>query len=280
MRRGCAIAVGLALVAGLVVVAAFVVSEYLATQPTQESCTAVVGDLTAELSVEQAENTALISGVSVRRGLPPRAATIALATAFQESDIVNIEYGDRDSLGLFQQRPSQGWGTPREIMDPYYSTNTFYEHLAKVDGYTSMPIAEAAQAVQRSADGSAYAPHEPRSRALASALTGESRAAFSCVLLDSPATRDSAGLRSELTSAFGRVDAERSAGTVRVQVDAAEQERGWAVAQWAVAYAQRYGVTAVLHDGKVWRVEESETGWQNAQSAPGDRVRIEFAPPE
>jgi len=277
MRRGCAIAAMLAVVAGLVIVAAFVVSEYLATRPTQESCTAVAGDLTAELDVEQAENAALISAVSVRRGLPARAATIGLATAFQESDIVNIEYGDRDSLGLFQQRPSQGWGSPREIMDPYYSTNMFYEHLENVDGYTTQPIADAAQAVQRSADGSAYAQHEYASRALASALTGYSRAAFSCVLLDDSQTSpDSSGLRRELTKAFGELDAERSAGRVRVEVGGAQASRGWAVAHWAVAYAKRYGVTEVRHDGKVWNVEDSQAGWQNRAGAPDDRVRIEF----
>ena len=74
-------------------------------------------------------------------------------------------FGDRDSLGLFQQRPSQGWGTAEQILNPEYSTNRFYDALVKVDGYTDMDIAEAAQAVQRSAAGEAYAQHESRRRA-------------------------------------------------------------------------------------------------------------------
>ena len=124
--------------------------------------------------------------MSVRRELPARAASIALATAYQESKIQNLDYGDRDSLGIFQQRPSQGWGKPEQIMDPHYSTNRFYAALEQVDGYDELPIDEAAQEVQRSADGSAYAQHEPDARALASALTGYSEAAFSCEV-DEPA---------------------------------------------------------------------------------------------
>ena len=106
--------------------------------------------------------------------MPARAATIALATAYQESKIYNLEHGDRDSLGLFQQRPSQGWGTREQILDPYYATNAFYDALAKVDGYESMRITEAAQEVQRSGFPEAYADHEADARVLASALTGHS----------------------------------------------------------------------------------------------------------
>lgn len=76
--------------------------------------------------------------------------TIALATALQESALRNIDYGDRDSLGLFQQRPSQGWGTPAQIMDPVYSAGVFYDRLAEVPGYSRLPLTVAAQRVQRS----------------------------------------------------------------------------------------------------------------------------------
>ena len=78
--------------------------------PPRQRCVAQVGGTTAELDLEQARNAAIIAGVAIQRGLAPRAASIALATAFQESDIRNLDYGDRDSIGLFQQRPSQGWG--------------------------------------------------------------------------------------------------------------------------------------------------------------------------
>ena len=144
--------------------------------PASDECTVEVDGHRVELTVEQAENAALITAISVRRGLPARAASIALATAYQESDLTNLESGDRDSLGLFQQRPSQGWGTPEEILDPVYATNAFYDALAEVDGYESLEITDAAQEVQRSGFPEAYADHEADARALASALTGNSRA--------------------------------------------------------------------------------------------------------
>ncbi|MFC6342175.1 hypothetical protein ACFP8W_09315, partial [Nocardioides hankookensis] len=140
-----------------------------------DECTATVEGRTVTLDLEQAENAALITAVAVDRGMPARAATIALATAYQESKLYNLESGDRDSLGLFQQRPSQGWGTRAEIQDPYYATNAFYDELAKLDGYESMRVTVAAQRVQRSGFPEAYADHEADARVLASALTGNSR---------------------------------------------------------------------------------------------------------
>jgi hypothetical protein len=143
-------------------------------------CTVEVDGHTVEIDLEQAENAALITAVSIERGLPARAASIALATAFQESKLYNIEFGDRDSVGLFQQRPSQGWGSVDELMDPVFATNAFYDALAKVDGYREMEITQAAQAVQRSGYPEAYADHEQDGRALASALTGNSPRAMWC----------------------------------------------------------------------------------------------------
>lgn len=125
-----------------------------------DDCAAVVDDRTVRLDPEQARYAALIAAVGVRRGMPARAVTIALATAYQESKIINVDYGDRDSLGLFQQRPSQGWGTRKQVSDPVYASQAFYAALAQVDGYTDLPVEVAAQRVQRSADGSAYAQHE------------------------------------------------------------------------------------------------------------------------
>ena len=93
-----------------------------------------------------------------------------------------MRFGDRDSLGLFQQRPSQGWGTAEQILDPEYSTNKFYDALVKVDGYEDMDIAEAAQKVQRSAAGEAYAQHEAQARVTASVLSGQTPAGIGCAL--------------------------------------------------------------------------------------------------
>ena len=127
--------------------------------PDPEGCTAQVGDVVVDLSTEQAENAALIAAIGVQRGLPARAVSIALATAYQESKIQNLDHGDRDSLGLFQQRPSQGWGTAEQIQNPRYAINRFYDELEKIDGFETMRITEAAQEVQRSGFPEAYEDH-------------------------------------------------------------------------------------------------------------------------
>ncbi len=178
-----------------------------------EGCTAQVGTLKAELSLGQASNAATIVAVAVRRDLPARAATIALATAMQESKLHNLSYGDRDSLGLFQQRPSQGWGTKAQVMTPVYAANAFYDALVKIPGYQTMNINNVAQDVQHSGHPDGYAQHESAARALSSALTGQSAAAFNCVVSGtqlvsatvggpSPATRAQSAAGA-LTDAFG-----------------------------------------------------------------------------
>src|SRR3982750_4972901 len=167
-----------ALVAGL----AGLVRQGVGPLADREGCRARVGGGGVDLSTEQAENASTISAVAVRRGLPARAASIALATAFQESKLRNLDHGDRDSVGLFQQRPSQGWGTAAQIRAPYYAANRVYDELQKVHGYQQMRITEAAQKVQRSGFPEAYEDHATDARALASALTGYSPAAFSCVV--------------------------------------------------------------------------------------------------
>ncbi len=110
------------------------------------------------LSTGQAGIASTIAGVASFRAMPVRAVTIAYATALQESDLENLPYGDRDSVGVFQQRPSQGWGTREELLNPVYATTRFFAALAAIPGYQRLPIYQAAQDVQRSADGSAYEP--------------------------------------------------------------------------------------------------------------------------
>jgi cell wall-associated NlpC family hydrolase len=118
------------------------------------------GTRIGDLSEEQRRNAATIIGVARDMGTPPRAWLIALATAMQESTLRNINYGDRDSLGLFQQRPSQGWGSPAQVTDPVYATRIFIERLLQVSDWESMPVTVAAQTVQRSAFPDAYAKWE------------------------------------------------------------------------------------------------------------------------
>lgn len=105
----------------------------------------------------QRRHARTIIDVAERMDLPPRAAVIALATALQESFLRNIDYGDRDSRGLFQQRPSMGWGTVSQVTNPEYSARTFYRALQRVEGWQHLPMTVAAQRVQISGFPSAYA---------------------------------------------------------------------------------------------------------------------------
>src|SRR5690606_30440208 len=181
-RRGRLFRFGAAFVV-LLAVAGYLVVQYITGGTGAPGCKVVSAEgdgATYEFTPEQAVNAATITAVGTSRELPERAVTIALATALQESALRNIDYGDRDSLGLFQQRPSQGWGTPEEIMDPAYAAGKFYDHLVKVPGYTRLPLTVAAQKVQRSGYPQAYAKHEPDAALLAAALTGRSGATLTC----------------------------------------------------------------------------------------------------
>jgi len=249
------------------------------------------------LDPEQTGNAATIAAVAVRRGLPGRAATIGIATAMQESKLRNIEQGDRDSIGLFQQRPSQGWGTVEQIMDPVYATNAFYDVLVKIEGYQSLPITKAAQKVQRSAFPSAYAAHEPEARILASALSGYSEAALTCTLRApkglAAETPDSSGLtararalREAAAHETGRTGTAQPAGDdeapgtalrfvlTGTQSGTESARLGWALAQWAVARADGLQVVAVETDGRQWRRDASRDGWTTADSAPGAGIVV------
>jgi hypothetical protein len=118
------------------------------------------------LTPEQAGNAAIIISVGQQWEVPQRGWVIAIATALQESNLVNLgdlgEDNDHDSLGLFQQRPSQGWGSPEQILNPEYAATVFYERLVQVPGWEELPLTVAAQQVQRSAFPNAYARHERR----------------------------------------------------------------------------------------------------------------------
>jgi hypothetical protein len=274
-------------------VAAFLVRIGAGPLPDPERCKARVGDVEASITTTQAENASLIAAVAVRRGLPARAVSIALATAFQESKLENLRGGDRDSVGLFQQRPSQGWGTRAELLRPLYAINAFYDALVKVDGYQTMRITEAAQEVQRSGFPEAYEEHAEGARALASALTGWSPRRFSCVVdepdveVESPRasglTPRAERVRASLEAAFGRLSLggfspggvttghmpgsthyEGRAVDVFVRPISEENRRtGWAIAAYLVAHAERLDLGNVIFDGRIWSSgSPSESGWR------------------
>ncbi|MFD9575337.1 C40 family peptidase [Streptomyces sp. NPDC059982] len=119
---------------------------------------------------KQIPNAKVIVATGIQKRVPARGQVVALATALQESTLINHDHGDRDSLGLFQQRPSQGWGTREQIMDPVYSSTKFYDGLVKIKDWEQMPVTVAAQKVQASAFPDAYAKHEPLATALQRAI--------------------------------------------------------------------------------------------------------------
>ncbi|PWD52090.1 hypothetical protein C8046_16995 [Serinibacter arcticus] len=244
------------------------------TRPLAETCTA--GD--HRLEPDQTANAALVVGMTVQRGLPARAGTIGIATAMQESRMRPIDYGDRDSLGMFQQRPSQGWGTPEQVQDLVYSTSIFYDHLVEVPGYTEMAVTEAAQAVQRSAFPDAYAQHEELARAFASSLSGWSRADLSCTLHD---VEDTAGVPEAVVTRLARDLAvtgtlrEGPDGEREVVVDVPVEDPSssdvdrlaWAVAHAAVAGASETGAGRVSIADKVWVRDGIDSGWRDRTAA-------------
>lgn len=118
------------------------------------ACAAPAGSTTA-LDAEQLANAQVIMATGARLGVPARGQVVAIATALQESGLRNLDHGDRDSLGLFQQRA--GWGTVAARMDPATAAAAFYRVLVTVPGWQSLPVTVAAQRVQRSAYPDAYA---------------------------------------------------------------------------------------------------------------------------
>ncbi len=174
--------------------------------PMDDQCRAEANGGTVTLTLEQARSATIITSVALRRGLPARAVTIALATAYQESGIRNLDYGHADSVGLFQQRPSKGWGSVKQIMDPYYSSAKFYDALVRVKNWRTGDVNDVAQAVQRSAHPEAYRKHVSKARVLSSVLTGATPGGFSCKV-GSPGKADADGLNDLLSKAFsGRVE--------------------------------------------------------------------------
>ncbi|MGP3926045.1 hypothetical protein [Streptomyces sp. 8N616] len=297
-RRGRLLRI-VAACAVLLALAGYLIVHFSSSGPGAPRC-AVRGPgkdgATYEMHPEQAVNAATIGAVGSSRALPERAVAIALATAMQESGLRNIGYGDRDSLGLFQQRPSQGWGKARQIRDPVYATRKFYEHLVKVPGYERLPLTVAAQKVQRSGYPQAYAKHEQEASLLASALTGRTPGAFSCTAASAGGRPgDPARVRAKLIREFGpdvlpraqSAGLERTAaaggGKSRAGSDAVVAvpvgrkpdrggpgRRGWELAHWAVAQASELRIAQVSYGNRVWSAEESGEGWRTAEAAEGN----------
>jgi hypothetical protein len=143
-------------------------------------CRVVASGRTYGLDREQVANAVTISTAASAIGLPHHAVTVGMAAALQETQLHNLAAGDRDSLGLFQQRPSQGWGSPSQILDPRFAAQSFFRALSQIDGWQTMTVNAAAQLVQHSGTPTAYAKWENEARALARATTGELPGALTC----------------------------------------------------------------------------------------------------
>lgn len=220
------------------------------------ACTVGTGDTALLLAPDQAEDAATIAVVAKRLALPDHAVTIALAAALQESKLHNYPFGDRDSLGLFQQRPSQGWGRPIQLLTPAYAAEAFYRHLAQVEGWQTMPVAAAAQAVQHSADGAGYADWEEDARSMARALTGEIQQGMAC-RYPTPGQARGKALLALADQELGPGVLERTNGTVA---------EDWTVAEWLVGHAYSYGLVSVSVRGQRWT---NDGEWHQDDHATG-----------
>lgn len=267
-RRVLAVLVVIGVVVGLVAVGVRALIARIQLPATLESrCD--VANSPYSLSTDQAANAATITAVAVRRELPARAVTIALATALQESKLNNVEYGDRDSVGLFQQRPSQGWGSAGQILDPRYSAGKFYEALVKVPDWERMQLTVAAQAVQQSAHPTAYQQWEDQADVLAAAFTGAEPALLSCSFPEPTVAATPAKVLQllGLELSHTRLAASTQVGELRPVAP-------WATVGWLVAKADRLGIEAVAHAGRRWTRTD---GWRVDSAARADRIRFEVA---
>lgn len=275
-RRAVVVLTSVGLCVVLLVAVGIAVVLHEAGKPSGPKCT--VAGTSYSLIPEQTSNAATIAAVGMTRRLPERAAVIALATALQESKLKNLDYGDADSVGLFQQRHSAGWGTSAQALkNPAYSAGLFYAALAKVPDWQNRPLTDVAQAVQRSAYPQAYAKWEKTARALADALVAGKAATLSC--------RYSAPDGSYATPAnppvspattLATLNSEEPArgtptGTSGLRITASTTLAGWRYANWLVSNSERLGIASVNYDGTSWR--KDNTRWASG-SASADHVTV------
>lgn len=273
----------------------------LAAGPTVCNSTytgALPENLSFEITPEQMGNAVTIVNTGKSVGVPEQGWVVALMTALQESTLRNLTYGDADSLGLFQQRPSTGWGTPEEILDPVKSSQAFYgeaDHtsnpgLMDIPGWESMPLGQAAQEVQRSAFPEAYAKWEPDARLLVAQITGTVPAggrtakpvaragesmAFEWIPIRhydigpvKPMTQklaDEVGSKFEIETIYGWRESdpypdhpEGRAADFMVMTDRA---KGDALAAYAQEHAAEYGIEYMIWYQRIWHAGEPVGTW-------------------
>lgn len=282
-RRPLIVLTVLALLLGGGAYAAYSVYKHVVTSLIQPGCQSGFGGNALPLDFVQASDAATIAGVADRMHLPRRALTIAYATALQESHLENLTYGDLDSVGIFQQRPSEGWGSAANLENPEFAATAFFKALVKVPGYTRLPLYEAAQDVQRSADGYAYQQYAQTGAALAAEFTASPHAVSCWYDPASQAASNGVSTRLNLAAAVRGLDQTfgkpRENGAVlratmarsgASETFTVKQASGWAVANWLLTNASSYGITQVRYGGFQWTAGPTETNWQ---TDPGGRAR-------
>jgi hypothetical protein len=259
-RRIAAAIVVIALVVVGVVFGARALVHSLTSPPSGESC-AVAG---YDVDTLQATVASQMVGVVLSRQLPARAAVLVLAAGLQESKLRNIPSGagDRDSVGVLQQRPSQGWGTIDQLSDVHFATGAFLNALIKLPSWQTMNLADAIQQVQISADGSAYAKHELEAQALSDAFTGAKPASLSCTFPKPTQVATTAQVASDIVTDLPVATPTTTASTIAVS------GASWPSATWFVANADRLGIDSVAYADHTW---QRNKGWK-VSSAPSASV--------
>jgi len=222
-------------------------------------------------TAEQTNNAALVAAVGARRGLGTFGSTVGIATAMQESGLRNLDYGDRDSLGLFQQRPSQGWGTVEEVSDPHHAALAFYWALKKIDGWEDMRVTDAAQTVQRSGFPEAYEKHAPEATAWAQAFRGDTPfAAVTCDLSAVETASSAKAFTARLMADWGKkpyavqvLGVNAHAVLLGITAPDGDDADLDAIANWSVGVAYDEAVASVRYGDAHW-VREQGVGQPTA----------------
>jgi hypothetical protein len=223
-----------------------------------------------DLDLDQAQVASTVVGVVLRRRLPERAAVLTLAAALQESKLRNIPAGegDRDSVGILQQRPSQGWGTAAQIADVHYATGKFLDAVVKVPNWQADSLATVVQSVQFSADGTAYTKHEQQAQQIADALVGANPAGVNCTFGKPSKVATGAVVAAALTTDLPVSTPSATGRTISVP------GAGWATSAWLVCNANRLGIDSVAYSGKRWTPAH---GWTTYSAAGTDSVTAVLA---
>jgi hypothetical protein len=268
-------------VAVVVLAVVFGFGVYLARRgsdgPANRPVSCTVG--TMRFDSDQLANAATITAVGIRRELPDQAIVVALAASLQESKLHNLGHlgssNDHDSIGLFQQRPSQGWGTEDQLLDQRYAADAFYNALLKVDNWDTIRVTDAAQGVQQSAYPEAYQKWSDEAQVLAAAFTGGAPGAVSCSkpTFDGPST---AGVTAELLRRdFGAAAPNVQADQQTLSIPAADARTGWQLAHWLVAQADVTGITKVAYHDQEW---SADNGSWTTRSSSSEVVTAQVLP--